>query len=68
MNNLHRIYMKTKDSNTQSKDSIEPNEPQSKSTQLRMIQKLVKNKFLNRQNKLKVLLSMRKTDDESTDE
>ena len=57
--------MKTTNSNTQSKNSIEPNEPQSKSTQLKMIQQLVKNKFLTRQNKLKVLLSIRKSDEPS---
>ena len=57
--------MKTTNSNTQSKNSIEPNEPQSKSTQLKMIQQLVKNKFLTRQNKLKVLLSIRKNDEPS---
>ena len=57
--------MKTTNSKTQSKNSIEPNEPQSKSTQLKMIQQLVKNKFLTRQNKLKVLLSIRKNDEPS---
>jgi hypothetical protein len=57
--------MKTTNSNTQSKNLIEPNEPQSKSTQLKMIQQLVKNKFLTRQNKLKVLLSIRKSDEPS---
>ena len=57
--------MKTKDSANQNKTTIEPNEPQSKSTQLKMIQQLVKNKFLTRQNKLKVLLSIRKNDEPS---
>ena len=60
--------MKTKDSANQNKTTIEPNEPQSKSNQLKMIQNLVKNKFLSRKNKIQTLLSIRKTSDESSDE
>lgn len=59
--------MKNTNSNKQSRETITPNEPQSKSTQLKMILNLVKNKYLSRQNKLKVLKSM-KRNDEADDE
>ena len=49
---------------TPSQKTIEPNEPISKSTQLKVIQNLVKNKFLTHQDKIKVLLSIRKKDEE----
>lgn len=49
---------------TPSQKTIEPNEPLTKSSQLTVIQNLVKNKFLKRHDKLKVLLSIRKKDEE----
>ena len=48
-----------------SKDTIEPNEPQSRSDQLKMIQNLAKNKYLTKQNKLEVLLSLKRNEEES---
>jgi cell division protein FtsX len=59
-----RIYMKKTDSNTQSRQTIEPYDPQTPSEQLKMIQNLVRNKFLSRKNKIQTLLSVRR-DNES---
>jgi hypothetical protein len=56
--------MKKTDSNTQSRQTIEPNDSQTPSEQLKMIQNLVRNKFLSRKNKIQTLLSVRR-DNES---
>ena len=50
---------------TLSQKTIEPNDPQEKSTKFKVIQNLMRNRYLSRQNKLKVLLSMKKNDEES---
>jgi len=55
--------MNTSDNNTTSQDSIEPNDPQDYTTKIQLIKKLVKNRFLTRKNKVKVLDSMKRKED-----